>query len=127
MQNVNRSCRQPVYKLPTAKITPGLSPGEFVYNSAVECVPGRNFVRLALIPLAVRLGAVMEAPSLKELYPTLTAEELKEADENLENYLAVAWEIYEDMLDEERGFDVEHEGPQNETERSAETNQQTNL
>jgi hypothetical protein len=31
--------------------------------------------------------------SFREIYPTLTEEELKEAQENLRRYLEIAWEI----------------------------------
>lgn len=38
----------------------------------------------------------------KELYPALTDEELQIARENLDAYLELAWEIYEDAQVEER-------------------------
>jgi hypothetical protein len=34
-------------------------------------------------------------PTIRDLYPTLTEAELKEADENLERYLAFALRLYE--------------------------------
>jgi hypothetical protein len=33
--------------------------------------------------------------SLRELYPTLSDAELKEADENLRQYVALAWRVFE--------------------------------
>jgi hypothetical protein len=38
----------------------------------------------------------------KELYPALTNEELQIARENLDTYLELAWEIYEDVQAQER-------------------------
>lgn len=38
----------------------------------------------------------------KELYPALTNEELQIARENLDAYLELAWEIYEDVQAQER-------------------------
>jgi hypothetical protein len=40
----------------------------------------------------------MNVAAWKELYPTLTDEELRTACDNLDAYLELAWEIYEDML-----------------------------
>lgn len=37
-------------------------------------------------------------PTLRELYPTLSEEELKEADINLQRYLEVCLRIYERLL-----------------------------
>jgi hypothetical protein len=39
----------------------------------------------------------MNADALRKLYPSLTDEELRIAGENLDAYLALAWEIYQDM------------------------------
>jgi len=39
----------------------------------------------------------MNNESLKELYPKLTEEELQATAENLDRYLTLAWEIYEDL------------------------------
>ena len=38
---------------------------------------------------------------LKELYPALTDEELQIARENLDAYLELAWEIYEDAREQQ--------------------------
>lgn len=35
-----------------------------------------------------------EPPSLADLYPSLTSEELKEAEENLTRYLELCWQIF---------------------------------
>ncbi len=35
------------------------------------------------------------AASLRDFYPHLTDEELKEAEENLQRYLELVWRIYE--------------------------------
>jgi hypothetical protein len=39
----------------------------------------------------------MHTDAWKELYPTLTEEELQIARENLDAYLELAWEIYEEI------------------------------
>jgi hypothetical protein len=39
----------------------------------------------------------MNADVLRKLYPSLTDEELRIAGENLDAYLALAWEIFQDM------------------------------
>jgi len=39
-----------------------------------------------------------ELDTLKALYPNLSPEELVLAKENLDRYLSLAWEIYEDSL-----------------------------
>jgi len=39
----------------------------------------------------------METEMLDNLYPELTEEERNEAAENLDRYLTLAWEIYEDL------------------------------
>jgi hypothetical protein len=40
--------------------------------------------------------------ALHDLYPDLTPEELVIAKENLDRYLSLAWEIFEDRLQQER-------------------------
>jgi hypothetical protein len=42
---------------------------------------------------------------LKSLYPGLTEAELMVARENLDRYLALAWEIFEESLMESRALD----------------------
>lgn len=39
----------------------------------------------------------MNADILRKLYPTLTYEELRIAGENLDAYLQLAWEIFQEM------------------------------
>ncbi len=41
--------------------------------------------------------SLMETEMLDNLYPELTEEERNEAAENLDRYLTLAWEIYEDL------------------------------
>ncbi|HEY2933113.1 MAG TPA: hypothetical protein VGK99_15330 [Acidobacteriota bacterium] len=36
-----------------------------------------------------------KVPTLRELYPELNDQQLKEAEENLERYLTVVWQIFE--------------------------------
>jgi hypothetical protein len=38
----------------------------------------------------------MKDYELKDLFPNLSCEELRIAEENLDRYLELAWEIYED-------------------------------
>ena len=44
----------------------------------------------------LRILSCMKDDELKNLYPTLTDEELRIALENLDRYLELAWEIVED-------------------------------
>jgi hypothetical protein len=39
----------------------------------------------------------MESETLRNLYPELTEGERSEAAENLDRYLTIAWEIYDDL------------------------------
>lgn len=39
----------------------------------------------------------MNVDALRKLYPTLTDEELRIAGENLDAYLQLAWEIFQEM------------------------------
>jgi hypothetical protein len=41
-------------------------------------------------------------PTIKDLYPNLNEEQLKEAEENLERYLKVAWRIFERLENEKQ-------------------------
>ena len=45
----------------------------------------------------LRYRVLMQPDKLKALYPNLNEEELVEAADNLDRYLALASEIYEDM------------------------------
>ena len=38
------------------------------------------------------------APTIHELYPTLTGDQLREAEENLDQYLSLALRIYERLI-----------------------------
>jgi hypothetical protein len=38
------------------------------------------------------------ASTLRDLYPTLTDEQLREAEENLDQYLNLAWRIYDRLI-----------------------------
>ena len=48
------------------------------------------------MPRLLRILSCMKDDELKNLYPTLTDEELRIALENLDRYLELAWEIIED-------------------------------
>ena len=46
-----------------------------------------------------------DGPAIRELYPTLTEEELREAEANFRRYLEIALEIYEEQRSAALGFD----------------------
>lgn len=51
----------------------------------------------------------METNSWKEFYPTLSEDELRLACENLDAYLELAWEIYQDSH-QKMEFDLNSDG-----------------
>ena len=63
--------------------------------SARPC-PHRNLACLFVLSQPVRVGAMDQMDALAKLYPQLTPEELVEAKENLDRYLLLVWEIWED-------------------------------
>jgi len=46
----------------------------------------------------------MQLEKLEALYPNLSEEELAEAADNLDRYLTLAWEIYEDLQTQNRAL-----------------------
>jgi hypothetical protein len=44
-------------------------------------------------------------PTLKELYPTLTDNQLKEAEENLDGYLEIVWRIYQRVSSDPEAYE----------------------
>lgn len=53
----------------------------------------------------------MQSEILKDLYPELSEEERKEAVENLDRYLALAWDIYEEMQSGQSTLDAGNAEP----------------
>jgi hypothetical protein len=47
-------------------------------------------------PVILGVNMTEKFATLKVLYPNLSPEELELAEENLDRYLSLAWEIYED-------------------------------
>jgi len=52
-----------------------------------------------------------ERPSLRDLFPDLSDEQLKEVGETLHGYLEVAWRIYERLEREQPDFFDRLKGP----------------
>jgi len=50
-------------------------------------------------------------PSLRNLYPTLTEGELKEAEANLRRYAEIAFEVYREQLSSADDVDRLHPSP----------------
>lgn len=46
--------------------------------------------------LSTRYPEAMKSPELKDLFPNLSPGELRAAEDNLDQYLEIAWEIFED-------------------------------
>jgi len=44
-------------------------------------------------------------PTIRELYPALTEEELRQAEANFRRYLEIALEVYQEQPSAARGFD----------------------
>jgi hypothetical protein len=51
------------------------------------------------------MDALQEQQKLKELYPQLSADEIRAAQLTLEQYFALAWEIYEESVLAKRSID----------------------
>jgi hypothetical protein len=45
------------------------------------------------------------SPSLRDLFPTLSERELKQAEGNFSRYLEIALQVYREQLADARGFD----------------------
>jgi hypothetical protein len=45
----------------------------------------------------------MNGETWRNIFPTLTDDELRNASENLDAYLELAWEIFEEITAKERG------------------------
>jgi hypothetical protein len=88
----------------------------------------RQFDAVALLPFytescvlrekvrLIRLVSIMSLADLKRLYPHLSQEKLEEAEENIKQYLLLAWDIWEAREKRRAGavpqsFDVPNEPP----------------
>lgn len=74
-----------------------------------ECAPQSHFSRLPSLAKICYGAAPVEEQEyqnqLKELYPQLSDEEIRSAQLTLEQYFALAWEIYEESVLKKPGFD----------------------